>query len=366
MTLREVDKKIDQWTDKHLPRPVKWFVKWINPPSLTTRLLRVILVFVVGLAGFCVAYPRYFVGLVKLLRNLLVATLVMAFATNINAQEQLPPAIIAIVKKDIVSWTTNNSGVGTIVMKDGTKYQTFVTDSDTYLITDSGVYRMDPKIATCGEIIFALIILGIGAYMFWRLKVFCDTHLGTNAPPPPTNPPPVASGNGPNSLSSMTSLTTSGSSVLGQDTLVLPSGWGQTIDTNTTIVDGGSISTNGWTDWQSNTYFYVYWTTVTNTLATNSTQSRPCYLQSSYDLKTWANESLTVTGWVSGAPLLSGGFAQSNSVVVTYDRFGVPYETNWYSFSTNGEPTVLWASGPPGGLPVEPGAPAKFFRLRVP
>jgi len=104
------------------------------------------------------------------------------------------------------------------------------------------------------------------------------------------------------------------------------------------------ISTNGWTDWQGNTYTWFF--------VTQTDPSQP-HIQTSTNLVDWADANYSVNIWLSSSVTSDPSMSNfTNMVSVLYDGNGVPLVTNWSHVSTNAPINI--------GVPAT--APQMYFR----
>lgn len=222
------------------------------------------------------------------------------------------------------------------------------------------------EMGLCGALILGGAAAASGGYAAYRLYK-CAKRLLYPTNSPPTNPPPNQPTNPPSSSSSSRAnaygdaITAAGNTFGIRLPLMYPEGATFTLtnlEESTAVAD---VSSAGWTDWQGNPvtleFSIVIWPT------NRVSQAGFLYEPSSTNLIDWVTESISITGWVSSASS-SCANCDTNVITVSYDQYGNPFYTNWYSLQRVTNSAVDFKSLPLGFLPGIPkrSDPQLFFR----
>jgi hypothetical protein len=202
------------------------------------------------------------------------------------------------------------------------------------------------------ECIAFAVIAGVIVYSVYR----CAKAAGLTNPPPPPTPPNTNSSNAkiefspkdlgpmPPGLTNIYTGTNTYTSSLVPGTAIVNFNVVLATNNDANMEAIQDISTNGWVDWQGNTYTWL--------LITQTDPNGP-HVQTSTNLVTWTDANYTVEIWLSSS--VSPDFSMShftNMVTVLYDAGGIPVVTNWSSIPPNAPVNV--------GIPAT--SPELFFR----
>jgi hypothetical protein len=202
----------------------------------------------------------------------------------------------------------------------------------------NSVPKPQPKFVLCALAVAAAA--GFVVYSIYR----CVQTAGLASPPPPP-PNNGTNSSSPNIVFAPHDLTppgpTNGVSGTNSSTLVVvPSvlKFDVVLATNNdpNVELKQDVSTNGWVDWQGNTYTWFF---------TTQTDPSGPHVQTSTNLVAWTDASNTVNMWFSSSASPDPDMLYfTNMVVVFYDGNGIPLLTNWSAVTPN--------------VPVNAGVPA--------